>query len=133
LDKYGGSADFPKGINLKQHHFKGDEWLTYLERMLLSLARQYAWQLEAWAVFSNHYHFIAHSPPDANSLRVFLGRLHTQTSIEANKRDGTPGRKVWFNFWESRLTFEKSYLARLHYVHANAVKHKLVLVPNQYR
>ena len=120
------------GTYLKQHFFKGDEWLTCLERMLLSLARQYGWNLEAWAVFSNHYHFIAQSPPDASTLKRFLSRLHTQTAIAVNQRDGTPGRKVWFNFWDLRLTFEKSYLARLHYVHANAVRHKLVLAANQY-
>jgi putative transposase len=28
-----------------------------------------------------------------------------------------------YNFWETKLTFEKSYLARLNYVHQNAVKH----------
>ena len=39
---------------------------------------------------------------------------------------------MWFNFRETRLTYEKSYLARLNYTHRNAVKHKLVLVANQY-
>jgi len=36
------------------------------------------------------------------------------------------------NFWDTRLTFEKSYLARLNYVHQNPVKHGLVAVANQY-
>jgi putative transposase len=31
-----------------------------------------------------------------------------------------------------RLTFEKSYLARLNYTHQNPVRHGLVLVANQY-
>ena len=50
------------GTYLKEPFFNGDEWLTLLERQLLALAKIYAWHLEAWAVFSNHYHFIAHSP-----------------------------------------------------------------------
>jgi putative transposase len=123
------------GTYLKEHFFKGEERLDYLEGMALSLAKHYGWQIEAWAVFSNHYHFVAHSPldgTDATSLRTFLSRLHTQTAIKMNKHDGTPGRKVWYNFWDSRLTYEKSYLARLHYVHANPVKHKLVLMANEY-
>jgi putative transposase len=37
------------------------------------------------------------------------------------------------NFWDTKLTYEKSYLARLHYVHQNAVKHGLVSVANQYQ
>ena len=44
----------------KAHHFRGAERLDCLERELLSLAKVYGWQLEAWAVFSNHYHFVAH-------------------------------------------------------------------------
>ncbi len=46
--------------------------------------------------------------------------------------DQVPGRQVWHNFWETRLTFEKSYFARLNYTHHNAVKHGLVRVANQY-
>jgi putative transposase len=39
---------------------------------------------------------------------------------------------VWHNFWETRLTFEKSYFARLNYVHQNPVRHGLVPLANQY-
>jgi len=61
-----------------------------------------------------------------------LGVLHTRTAGWVNRLDNTPGRKVWHNFWDTRLTYQKSYLARLNYVHQNAVKHGLVLVANQY-
>jgi putative transposase len=50
-----------------------------------------------------------------------------------NRLDGTPGRMVWHNYWETRLTYQRSYLARLNYVHQNAVLHRLVAVANQYR
>jgi putative transposase len=62
-----------------------------------------------------------------------LGVLHTRTAGWINRLDKTPGRKVWHNFWDTRLTYQKSYLARLNYVHQNAVKHGLVPVANQYR
>ena len=39
---------------------------------------------------------------------------------------------MWFNFWETRLTHQRSYLARLINVHQNAVKHGLVRVACQY-
>ena len=39
---------------------------------------------------------------------------------------------MWHNFRDSRLTYEKSYLARLAYTHRNPVKHGLVPVANQY-
>ena len=106
-----------------------------LHRGLLRIAKEFMWELEAWAVFSNHYHFIAHSPVNkesAESISEMLGSLHEKTAKWVNKLDGTNGRKVWHNFRETKLTFENSYLARLNYVHQNAVKHKLVLVANQY-
>jgi len=46
--------------------------------------------------------------------------------------ESKPKRKVWHNFWETRLTFQKAYLARLNYVHHNAVRHGLVGVGKQY-
>jgi putative transposase len=38
-----------------------------------------------------------------------------------------------YEFWDTHLTFEKSWLARLNSVHQNPVKHRLVPVANQYR
>jgi putative transposase len=120
---------------LKAHYFRGAERLRVLQRGLLTVAREYGWHLEAWAVFSNHYHFVGHSPPNvptADSLRTMLKCLHVKTSRWVNLLDQAPERQVWFNFRETRLTFPKSYLARLNYTHQNAVKHRLVGVANQY-
>lgn len=117
----------------KQHFFCGKERLTFLESQLLSLAKQYDWQIEAWAVFSNHYHFVGHALEDAESLTPFLSHLHAVTAREINRLDKSESRQVWFNFRDTELTYEKSYLARLNYVHQNAVKHGLVQIANQYR
>ena len=56
----------------------------------------------------------------------FIRYLHSVTSIQANRWNRTPGRQNWFQYWDSELTFEKSYFARLSYVHQNAVHHGLV-------
>ncbi len=98
----------------------------------MELANHYRWQLEAWAVFANHYHIVARGFPDSASLGKVLKHLHTDTSRELNRLDRKQGRKVWHNFRDTKLTFEQSYLARLNYVHQNAVHHKLVPVANQY-
>ena len=116
----------------KAHRFAGKVRLRVLQRGLLTLAQEFGWNLEAWAVFSNHYHFVGHSPADARSLATMLRMLHVKTAEWVNKLDQAPGRRVWFNFRETRLTYQKSYLARLNYVHQNAVKHGLVAVANQY-
>jgi putative transposase len=116
----------------KNHLFRGPEKLALLENTLLSLSKQYKWQLEAWAVFSNHYHFVARSGPESDRLDSMLNHLHADTSRDLNRLDSAVNRRVWFNFWDSRLTYQRSYLARLNYVHQNPVKHDLVYVANQY-
>jgi REP element-mobilizing transposase RayT len=86
-------------------------------------------------VFSNHYHFVAQSPEredNAKSLGRMLSLFHEKTAKWVNRLDHAQGRQVWFNFRETTLTYEKSYLARLNYTHQNAVKHGLVSVANQY-
>lgn len=113
----------------RENHFRGAIRLGVLHRGLLSVASEFGWRLDAWAVFSNHYHFVGHSPEDdcnAESLVSMLNKLHSKTAAWINNLDQTPGRKVWFNYRETLLTYKKSFMSRLHYVHANAVKHGLV-------
>jgi len=50
-----------------------------------------------------------------------------------NSMDGIAGRRVWYQYWDTRIRYEKSYLARLNYVNQNAVKHGLVSVASEYR
>jgi putative transposase len=121
------------GTHHKQRLFDSPEKLTFLHDTLLQLAGQHGWPLQAWAVLSNHYHFIALAPADPNSLRAFLQALHSLTAREVNRVDRTPGRKVWFQYWDSQITHEHSYLARLNYVHRNAAHHGLVTDPIAYQ
>ena len=116
----------------KRPFFESPGQRDMLERRLLSMARGHGWQLEAWAVMSNHYHFVARGNPRSSNLRELLQHLHGVTSRELNVMDGVTGRRVWFNFRDTRMTHQHSYLARLNYVHQNAVKHRLVRVASQY-
>jgi len=123
------------GTYRKLHHFRSRDRLDVLHRGLLTVARDFGWSLEAWAVFSNRYHFVAHSPVDehgAASLARMLRFLHEKTAKWINVADAAPGRQVWHNYWETLLTYEESYMARLRYVHQNAVRHGVVPVANQY-
>lgn len=117
----------------KKHLFRDAPRLDLLETRLLELAVHYHWQIEAWAVFSNHYHLVMRGNPDSAPADDYLRHLHSDTARELNRLDHQAGRKVWHNFRDTRLTFETSYLARLNYVHQNAVKHGMVPVANQYR
>lgn len=113
-------------------HFQTHERLQFLQDTLLQLANQYQWQLQSWAVFANHYHFIAQSPKNPRNLPAFLSHLHVTTATYANKLDNTPNRPVWFQSWDSHITYQYSYLARLNYVNQNPVRHGLVNVATDY-
>ena len=117
---------------LKEPHFRGAARLRFLCETFLQLAFDYQWNLQAWAIFANHYHFVALSPPNPEGLQAFIKKLHSDTALVANNWDGTAGRQVWYQYWETHLTFQRSYFARLSYVHRNAVRHKLVPEPSLY-
>jgi putative transposase len=121
------------GTYQKLPHLNSAARLDFFQGSLFNYAAEFDWSLKAWAVLSNHYHFIAASPADPATLRKFVGKLHMKTAQELNRLDATPGRKVWFQFWDSRITFEKSYLARLHYVHSNPAKHGVIDLAENYK
>jgi len=120
------------GTYYKEPFFRGADRLDYLCGMLLELAEHYSWHPQAWAVFPNHYHFVALSPPKGATLVQFTRHLHGLTAIETNRWDNVAGRHVWYQYWDKELTFQRSYLARLGYVHKNAVHHGLVREPSLY-
>ncbi len=117
----------------KNLFFKQEKELDLLQDLLLKLADHYQWRLEAWAVFPNHYHFIAQSSDNPDSLRKFIPHLHASSTKELNELHGTLGRKVWYQFWDSKITFQKSYLATLNYIMQNPVKNKIVANAKEYR
>ncbi len=120
-----------------RHLLADDSMKDWFQETLFTVVEQFGWQLEAWAILSNHYHLIAHSHPDgesAESLRRLVRKLHSLTTKELNRREDQPGRtRLWQNFRETHLTHQRSYLARLHYVHQNAVHHKLVSIGSDWK
>ena len=114
-----------------------DAMKDWFQETLFITAKEFGWTLEAWAILSNHYHLIGHSPkgPEgAQSLRDMIRKLHSLTTKELNRRENQAGRtRLWQNFRETCLTHQRSYLARLHYVHQNAVHHKLVALGSDWK
>ena len=129
---HAGAYMVTAGTYGKKHYFSTPERLGLVKKLLFDIAEEYDWRLQAWAVMSNHYHFLALSPEDAGSLKKLVSKLHTLSAKEINREDKTPGRKVWFQYWDSLITFERSYFARLHYVHQNPVHHGVTKVAENY-
>ena len=116
----------------RRHHLRSADSLSFVQSRLFAVAEEFGWRLQAWAILSNHYHFLASSPEDPNSLRTLLSKLHTTTAIELNRRDDSKGRKVWYQYYDSHITYQKSYLARLKYVHQNPVHHRVTTDAESY-
>jgi len=102
-----------------------------LTELLLELADKHSWELQAWAVFSNHYHLVG-CTAGPETLPTFIQELHSKASREVNAYDGAPGRQVLYQYWDTYLSFERSYYPRLRYVHENPVKHDLVKKATDY-
>jgi putative transposase len=113
------------GTYRKEPFFGTSERLTFLQKQLFVLCAEHSAALQAWTIFPNHYHFIARFEAPSN-LRELVQHLHSVTARELNRLDGADGRKVWFQYWDSQILYQKSYLARLRYVHENPVRHGIV-------
>lgn len=111
--------------------FQGDERLNLLQSALFQLSHERELGLEAWAIFPNHYHLVARAEAFFD-LADFFKTLHGRTALAVNRLDGVQGRQVWFNYRDTALTNPRSYLARLHYTHANAVKHGVAAEARMY-
>jgi putative transposase len=114
------------GTYQKQHFYRDAASLERLQQRLFDMTRKHAFVLQAWALFSNHYHFVAYSDGAGEQLAPMLRELHSREAIDCNRRDEASGRRVWYQYRETLLTFERSWLARLRYTHQNPVHHKLV-------
>lgn len=119
------------GTYQKEPIFRGSSRLNFLTSALVALAKENGWRLQAWAVFPNHYHFVADSDRPS-SLVKYLRALHSVSAKFVNELDDRPGRKVWHQYWDTHLTYHKSFMARLCYVHTNPTKHGLANNPELY-
>ena len=69
------------------------EKLTLVRTFLFEQAGQYGWQLQAWAIMANHYHFVAISPDNPETLKEMVAALHKWTAMQLNRIDKVKGRQ----------------------------------------
>lgn len=112
--------------------FDSDTKRDFFRDTSFELAKSHELILRAWAFFANHYHLVISFENTKVTHRRFVQHLHRELALRLNRVDMTPRRRVMYEFWDTHLTFERSWLARLNYIHQNPVKHRLVPVANQY-
>jgi len=120
------------GTFQKELFMRADKAKSCLLTLLRGAIDRYKWELIAWVILANHYHMLLKAPDTASSLPWLLKKLHSSSAIELNKLARCPGRKVWWNYWDTCITNEKSYYARLNYIHWNPVRHGVADRPEDY-
>jgi putative transposase len=123
----------------------GCYWLTaatvHRQPLLTTAAHRQVWRtalraltaetgvaLHAWVVLPNHYHVLFERAPQL-TLSQWVKRLHGRTAQQLNRLDATPGRQVWYNYWDTVIRGERDFWTRVNYVHYNPVKHGYVADP----
>jgi REP element-mobilizing transposase RayT len=87
-----GAYMITAGTYRKAHHLNSRVKLDMFQRMLLDGMSGAQWQLHAWAILSNHYHVIASSPANPETLRRVISKLHTlSASLSVYDRFDTQG------------------------------------------
>ena len=109
----------------KRHVCPTARHLDAVQEILFAQANENQCSIQSWCLLSNHYHLVVRCH-DGEHLQTMLSRFHSVSAAELNRLDGVPRRRVWFQFFDKTLTFERSWLARLRYTNENAVHHGIV-------
>ena len=91
------------------------------------------WILEDWVILDNHYHLMVNAPANPLFLGKIIKEIHRFNALWLKKHLNIPkGIIVWYNYWDSCITYEESYFARLNYIWFNPVKHRYVEDPEDW-
>jgi putative transposase len=104
---------------------KNPERIVGCEEKLLEICENADAKIFAWCILPNHYHLLVRTD-NIKLLKKEIGRFHGRSSRVWNQEDDTPGRKIWFNFFDRDMRSARHFWASLNYVNNNAVKHGYV-------
>jgi len=110
----------------------------------------YSASIYAWVVLNNHYHVLLEfkdrsdelSPqgeirynkfhsvqfvtPIHNKLAKLTQYINRDSARCINKMRNTPGRRVWYQYFDVVVQTEKQFYTFFNYIHENPIKHGLV-------
>jgi putative transposase len=107
------------------------------ERLFSSLLRacdKYGWKLDDWVILDNHYHIMTTAPNAEVNLSTFVAEYHKFAALFVKKNNAAARNvpKIFNNYWDTCITYENSYFARLNYIYCNPVKHNYVKNAEEY-
>jgi putative transposase len=71
---------------------------------------------------------MVNSPQDSSKLGSIIKDVHKFNAlwIKKNVQFSKNEKIIWYNYWDTCITYEKSYYSRLNYIWYNPVKHGYV-------
>ena len=93
--------------------------------LLQSECERFEMDLIAWVVLKEHYHLVM-VPGHPEVFEPWITSIHSNSARPLNEEEGTPGRQVWYQYWDTTLWTEGDLWSRISYVHRNPVKHGYV-------
>ncbi|RPI13299.1 MAG: hypothetical protein EHM58_18765 [Ignavibacteriae bacterium] len=112
----------------RKHYLINDESKFALLSSIKKGFSDLDWQLEDWVILNNHYHLMVNSNGDSSTLSFIIKEIHRFNALWVKKN--IPQAKneevIWYNYWDTCITYENSYFARLNYIWFNPVKHGYV-------
>lgn len=118
-----------RGNNRQDVFFADRDRRVYLE-LLREQAEKYGVAVRAYCLMTNHVHLIV-TPPDAESLRLAVGRTHWRYTQHINRVRSRSGH-LWRGRFFSCPVVGDHELAAMRYVERNPVRVKMVRMPWRY-
>ena len=130
-----GSKYFITSSTLDRHHYlKSDEAKTATLNILEKSFFHFNWKIEDWVILDNHIHIMVEASEHADTLPKVMNNFHKFTANWLSKNGIKKIKNKYFhNYWDTCITYQSSYLARLNYIWFNPVKHGYVENPEYWK
>ena len=110
---------------LKKHFLESKEAKIIAAHFMFKSFAHYGWEIEDWIILNNHYHLMANAPENALTLSKVIKNFHRFSALKIKKTVSYKKvpEKIWYNYWDTCITYEGSYFARINYIWFNSVNH----------
>lgn len=126
---------FITGATYQRKHFLiNDESKIALINSIIKGFTDKNWVVEDWVILNNHYHLMVNSSKDTSQLNKIIKDILRFNSlwIKKNFSKFKNEEVLWYNYWDTCITYESSYYSRLNYIWYNPVKHNYVRNPEDW-
>ena len=130
-----GAKYWVTGSANKHHpYFKAKEIKFKMIDVLQTTAEKLDWQIDDWVILDDHYHLMLESPNKKSNeqkpktIANFMNNFHRFSAlwIRKNFESLSKVKTIFLNYWDTCITYERSYFTRINYLYFNPVKHGYV-------